>query len=97
VTQRLLWAVVESAGKIVRGSGTVSSQAFAPGVYEVIFNRDITKCAYIAVLGDPGHGVAPSGLIGVASRELNANGVFFETFNGKEEITAHPFHVAVFC
>src|SRR4051794_40503574 len=45
-----LFAVVNPNGTIARGLGAVSAQRFAPGVYEVIFNRNVSRCAYVATI-----------------------------------------------
>ena len=93
-----LWAVVEFNGTFVRGgTGAVSSISLFTGGYEVVFKRDVTKCAYVATLGSTTDGSAPTGEIGVASREGNADGVYLETFNSGGTLTAEPFHLAVFC
>jgi len=94
-----LWAVVEFNGKLVRGgTGTVSSASIASSNrYQVIFNRDVTKCAYIATPGSTTAGLPPVGFISVASLEENPDGVFVETFTTKDEAVQESFHLAVFC
>ena len=93
-----LWAVVASDGTLVRhGTGTISSSEIVPGRYQVIFNREVSGCSYVATLGDTAHGVPPIGEIGVAAREGNANGVYVETLNSSGTETAESFHVAVLC
>jgi hypothetical protein len=96
-----LWAVVEFNGTLVRGgSGAVSSTSIVatPSHYIVTFNRDVTKCAYIAA---PASNVAttfpPIGFIGVAPAEGNPDGVFVktETSGGAEQ--QESFDLAVFC
>lgn len=94
-----LWAVVETNGSLDRGgSGAVgSSLIFGPNGYEVVFNRDVRKCAYIATVGEVSGGEPSAGFIGVASRSEHANAVFVRTFNVKGEAAAESFHIAVFC
>ena len=93
-----LWAVVETSGTLARGgTGTVSAATLFENRYEVVFNRDVTKCAYIATLGEESGGVPPAGSVVVAPREGNPNAVFVATYNGKGEEAAEPFHMAVFC
>jgi hypothetical protein len=91
-----LWAVVNSNGTIARSSGTVSSAAFSAGFYEVIFNRDISNCAYVGSLGDAG-GSTVLGFFSAVRRGGNANGIFVETGNTAGAATAEPFHVAILC
>jgi hypothetical protein len=45
-----LWAVVASDGKLIRGSGVTSTSqgATKEGVYRVVFNQDVSACAFIA-------------------------------------------------
>src|SRR3954471_15002519 len=50
------WAVVSSAGALVRGSGAVSATSLGAGTYQVVFNSNMTGCSYIATAGDPGAG-----------------------------------------
>ncbi|HST33188.1 MAG TPA: hypothetical protein VLJ80_06665 [Solirubrobacteraceae bacterium] len=93
-----LWSVVDKTGAQVRGgTGAVSTKSLTGGEYEVVFNRNVTKCAYVATLGDPGEGNPPIGMIGVATREGNPNGVFIETFNTAGTLTNEAFQLAVFC
>lgn len=67
-----LWAVVNLDGSLARSSGAVSSaQLGADGSYEVIFNRDVTGCAYTATGADD-----DALSMGVSSRDGNVNGVY---------------------
>jgi hypothetical protein len=45
----LLGAFVNSDGTLARGSGVTNSSRFAPGGYQVFFDRDISNCTYSAV------------------------------------------------
>src|SRR5690349_17434361 len=42
------WAVVSSAGALVRGSGATAATALSTGTYQVTFNSNMAGCAYIA-------------------------------------------------
>jgi hypothetical protein len=90
-----LFAVINPNGTIARGLGTASAQRFAPGVYEVIFNRNVSRAAYVATIGDPSTGGVPPGEIGVASRAGNANGVFLVTRDSAGALADRPYHLAV--
>lgn len=97
-----LWAVVGSDGKLARGSGVIESKEAFTGAYEVVFNRDVTQCAYEATLGDTSDGFTPPGELSVATREelshkIKPNAIFIETANSSGTATAAPFHLAVFC
>jgi len=41
-----LWAVVNTDGTLLRGSGATGSVRDAVGIYRVTFNRDVRNCAY---------------------------------------------------
>ena len=88
-----LWAVVNSAGAILRGSGTVSSTNLADGAYEVIFNRDVTGCSYQATLSNTGY----TGETQVQPRTGRKNGVYIKTATSSGLPEDRDFHVVVFC
>jgi hypothetical protein len=92
-----LFAVINANGTVVRGLGVASAQRFGNGLYEVIFNRNVSRCAYVATLGDPSTGVGPPGEIGVASRVGNVNGVFMTTRDSAGTLADRPYHLAVHC
>jgi hypothetical protein len=96
-----LWAVVEFNGTLVRGgTGAVSSTSIVatPSHYIVTFNRDVTKCAYIATpAATSATTLPPVGFDSVAPAEGNPDGVFVktETSGGTEQ--QESFDLAVFC
>jgi hypothetical protein len=95
-----LWAVVSNKGVLVRGgAGTLSATALLElGAYEVVFNRDVSDCAYIATVGSAEAGSTSAGMIAVATRLGNPDAVFVETFGEKGKPTgSQSFHLAVFC
>lgn len=94
-----LWAVVEGDGTLVRGSGVTSAaQPDPPGGYEVIFNQDVTGCAYVASPGLTGSvGIPNDGSVGVVGRISVPNGVYVITRDGAGASASAPFHLAVFC
>ncbi len=94
-----LWAVVEFNGVLVRGgTGTVSSSSIlSANKYQVIFNRNVSKCAYIATPASTAAGLPPVGFVSVATLEENPDGVFVETFTAKDEAVQESFDLAVFC
>jgi hypothetical protein len=99
-----LWAVVESNGTLVRhGTGAIESKEVgSAGTYEVVFNQNVSQCAYTATLGSTTDGAAPAGDIGVASRaegifKAKLDAVYIQTYNSSGTTTAEPFHLAVFC
>jgi hypothetical protein len=66
------FAVVDSDGTLVRGSISAISASGSGGEYEVIFNRDVSECAYVATIGQR----ALPGEISVTSLAVEADGVF---------------------
>lgn len=92
-----LWAVVDgSNGARVRQSGTISSARLTVGQYEVVFNRNVSTCAFSAVIGNPGAGFS-QGDIAVAVRAGNNNGVFVGTADNGGTFADRNFHLTVFC
>jgi len=94
-----LWAVVNSNGTLARGRGATSAGSLGvDGQYQVIFNRDVAGCAYVATLGDAVASTGAEGVVTVAPRSGNANGVFVQTYNVLTGTEADlPFHLAVLC
>jgi hypothetical protein len=96
-----LWAVVNSAGSLVRGSGVAvptGSDLSAPGnTRRVPFNRDLTGCAWVAMIG------GADVLSGTVTGFINASLVDAQTIEVDMSNTSgsvrlnQDFHLAVFC
>jgi hypothetical protein len=71
----------------------VSATRLATGNYEVVFDRDIRGCAYLATAGKPGGGNPTSGQIAVAQRNGNPNAVYVDTRDSADRF----FRLAVVC
>ena len=92
------FAVVDTYGSLVRGAGAVSASGSGYGTYEVMFDRDVSACSYVATIGDPGQGAVPyPGLVFTASSTLSKKGVYVETKNPGGGLTPYPFHLQVLC
>jgi hypothetical protein len=93
------WAVVNADGSLARDRGATSAASLGvDGQYEVVFNRSVSACAYVATLGDATASTGAEGVVTVAPRDGNANGVFVQTFDVLTGTEANlPFHLAVFC
>jgi hypothetical protein len=93
------WAVVNSAGTLIRGAGAVSTSHLSTGTYQVTFNKNQSGCAYIATPGDPGAGAVSGPILAtVASRAGNANALFIQTFDQSSgALSDQPFHVETYC
>ncbi|MFC4145715.1 hypothetical protein ACFO0M_05575 [Micromonospora mangrovi] len=92
---RMLFAVVRADGTLVRGLGVTSSARLAPGMYQVLFDQDVTRAGYLGTIGLTGSGVAAAGALTVAGRTGIPNGVFVETFAVTGGHADRPFHLAV--
>ena len=96
----LLAATVQAAGTLVPGQSVaaVSSAKVFPGSYEVIFDRNVTGCAYSVTQATPGVGDDLAvGYAAVTSRLNDANGIFVQTFNASGVVTDRSFMVLVAC
>lgn len=104
----MLTAVVDKDGPLAYGVGAVSSrQVGADGSYEVTFDRDVSRCAYVAAAGDyTGDSYAgPDDAItmGAAPRDGNVNAVYLIEFDaigdelGPRDMYSSGFHLIVVC
>jgi hypothetical protein len=100
-----LWARVKFDGSLKKGSGVVSTEKISSkGGYEVVFNRNVSACAYVATPGDATvtnsfgeYDLKNKGFILTEPRLNEPNAVFVETRGGKEEEAEESFHLVVFC
>jgi len=95
-----LWAVVNATGSVQNGSGVTSAASEGVGAYQVIFDKDVRNCSYIATLGIPGSeggGDQPAGYATTAARDSSVDGVWVNTFDGSGTLTDEPFNLAVYC
>ncbi|MFI5834951.1 hypothetical protein ACIA5A_14895 [Micromonospora sp. NPDC051300] len=94
-TARVLFAVVAANGTLVRGLGATSSTRLAAGMYQVAFDQDVARAAYVGTVGPAGGGgLAQQGVVTVAPRAGIANAVFVETHAASGHVD-RPFHLAV--
>jgi hypothetical protein len=92
-----LWAVANASGSIARSAGTTSAGRLAAGVYEVIFNQNVSNCVFVGSVGDAGEGTGTSGALTTSRRAGNANGVRVETRNLAGALADRAFHLIVVC
>jgi hypothetical protein len=92
-----MWAVVNADGTLARGRGAAWSDSLGvDGQYEVVFNRDVSHCAYVATIDYSAGGY--EGEVSLAPREGNAKAVFVQTYVFNPGMDADlPFHLVVFC
>lgn len=91
-------AVVNSDGTLARGDHVVSATNLGTGTYEVVFDRNVTGCAYTATIGLSGtSGSSTPGLISVVGRAGNVNGIFLNTVDTAGTNSNRGFHLNVTC
>jgi hypothetical protein len=96
-------AVVEASGAIARSHHVVSVAKLSGangGTYEVIFDRNVSVCAYNASIGPSTNGGSigpPPVAITTATRAGNPNGVFIFIHQANGATIDEPFHLTVYC
>jgi hypothetical protein len=91
------WAVVSTNGTLDRGKGVVSSARFGAGAYEVIFDRDVTECSWVASIGAGDTTDIPRGFLRTALRGNNTSGVFVGTYDTGNAASDRAFHLRLSC
>jgi hypothetical protein len=92
------YAVIGSTANLVRSTPGATLTSLGAGRYDVTFPADISRCAYLAAVGDPGNGLVfnPSGVY--TGSGSNPGTVYVETKNPGGGLSAGiPFHLAVIC
>lgn len=91
-------AVVTGAGLAARVRGVASVARTGEGRYQVILDRDVRGCVYVAGVGDAGAAAPPDGEASVSALSTNVNGVAVRTRAGRTNTLAdRPFHLIVTC
>jgi len=94
----IMSAVVNADGTLARNAGATSATAFGSGQYEVIFERDVTACTYVATIGlSATSGSSSPGFVTVVGRAGAPNGIFVTTDDATGASLNLGFHVIVFC
>ena len=92
------FAVVSATGALNRASASaVSASLFATGEYRVIFNKDVSGCAYVATIGDIGDNPSNPGEIAVQGISGDDDGVAVDTFDSTGTAVNSPFHLSLSC
>jgi hypothetical protein len=94
-----LWAVVDDDGTLRRGSHVVASRVISvsQAQYEVVFDRNVRECAYVATLGPGVEFFDALGEIEVALRGGSGNTVAVRTANSSGSASQRFFHLVVHC
>lgn len=92
------YAVVGYTANLVRATPGTALTSLGAGRYDVTFPSNVSKCAYLATVGDPGNALVfnPNGVY--TGSGPNASTVYIETKNPGGGLNAGiPFHLAVIC
>jgi hypothetical protein len=93
----LQYAVVGYEADLVRSSGA-TLDALGGGRYNVTFAADVSRCAYLATVGDPTNAIALAPNNVSTGSGPDARTVYVETKNPGGGLTdGIPFHLAVIC
>jgi hypothetical protein len=93
-----LFAVVDAGAAYLRGSGVVEVTQIGTGTFDVLFNQDVSACAYFATLGASDATVPPpKGQVATAGSPASPNAVRVEAQTSTGAAVDRPFHLAVFC
>jgi hypothetical protein len=92
-----LFAVISSAGEVIRGSGVVSATKEGGSAYIVKFNQNITQCAFVGTVGTTSFSGVERGDLDVAGANATTDSVYVETYTHAGAAEAKSFHLAVFC
>jgi hypothetical protein len=92
------YAVVGYTANLVRSTPGATVTSLGTGRYDVTFPANISRCAYLATVGDPSNALVfnPSGVY--TGSGSNPGTVYVETKNPGGGLSAGiPFHLAVIC
>ena len=94
----MLSAAVNSGGGIARGSGVANSaHQGGSGLYQVIFNRNVSSCVAVATLSEVPGGGTTAADNGEITTAIHESSVFVRTRNSSGAPTDLPFHLIVSC
>jgi hypothetical protein len=92
------YAVVGYSANLVRATPLATLAVLGAGRYNLTFPSSVSKCAFLATVGDPGNALvfSPSGVY--TGSGPNSYTVYIETKNPGGGLSAGiPFHLAVIC
>ena len=89
--------MVAANGSTVRARGVTSTARTATGQYQVILDRDVRACVYVATLGDESASAPGTGQVSVTSLASTVNGVRVFTRDSAGAAANRSFHLIVSC
>jgi hypothetical protein len=92
-----LFAVVDAPGTLARGNGVVSVANPFSGVYDLVFDRNVSGCTYLVSPGGTGANQTTAYDVAASRLDGNANGVRVQTKDPGGLNTDEPFHLVVDC
>ncbi len=91
-----LFAVVNSVGGISHSSGVQGVNRLSVGTYQIVFNQDVSACAYESTLGGQTN-IFGVGFVSNTRDPLNGSTVDVKTFAPDATAKDFPFHLTVTC
>jgi TolA-binding protein len=96
------WAVVGSDGTVARQNGAATPVAVThtsnSGLYEVVFNTDVSGCAFTATLDQTGVAIpAPVGFINVSLDQSDPEDIEVQTYDSTQAPADGAFELYVSC
>jgi hypothetical protein len=101
--ERLYALIKGTDGSVVRGTGVTStSYGFGSeeGSYEIVFNRNVSSCVYLATIANEVAGrptAVSGGEIGASAMSTNVNGVAVKTRSSAGVAADRSFSLVVVC
>jgi hypothetical protein len=90
--------VVEADGTFVRGRNAATTSRLSTGSYEVIFDRDVSACAYTATVARPSPRFTRRALtVTTAARVGDVNGAFVFIHDAAGAAADHAFDIVTRC
>jgi len=93
----VLWAVINADATVQRSSGGVTAVSLGGARFQVIFNRNVTSCAYVAAIGGATNDIPAPGFAVSTQFNPDPNSVQVNIFDSTGNATARPFHLIVTC
>jgi len=92
-----MWAVINPDATVSRSSGGVTAASLGSAQFEVIFNRDVRNCAYVAAIGGATNDIPAPGFAVSTQFNPDVNAVQVNIFDSVGNPTDRPFHLIVTC